>query len=256
MYEGTNQKKLLTIDNLEHMEGLKEQLEVNENIYSIISPLMFVNQISKKQEESYQEGLSKIVGGLDEMGSKLNGIGDKATPNAELSISLQNMGNQLKSISDSLDNMQEYSDHVSPGLPKTQKTLEHMICDEKEQLRDIFSQLFLDDKHMMMSITFKAKAGDADKSEVVEIIKTYLEQHSLVAKETFVSGKPVLDGAIRSSMQDSMTKMMMLAIGVMIIVLTIVFKARWRLLLLGVILLVVVGTVGFMGWVNIPITMI
>jgi predicted RND superfamily exporter protein len=46
MYENDNLKDLLTLNNLKHMEGLEQLLEANENIYSIISPVMLMNQMS------------------------------------------------------------------------------------------------------------------------------------------------------------------------------------------------------------------
>lgn len=348
MYESDDQKSLLAIDNLEHMEGLEQQLELNENIYSIISPVMLINQMAEKQAGKYQEGLSEIITGLDEMSGKLNEIGDnlliktdsssqsqqhgtenlygekirqfgiainkttsdmttdqpqlqqqinqlkdysqefiqlseqvkqnesktsaRQTTNRmtkdkseqvqqqvelkELSLGLKEMGNQMESISLNMNNMQNYSDTLSPGLPKTQKTLDYMIYDDEGQLLDMFNELVMDDRYMMMSIKFKGEVSDVDKSEVVESINSYLDHHSLTTTQTFVSGKPVLDGEIESSMKDSMKKMMMLALIVMIIVLMISFKTRWRILPLVIVLIAIAGTIGIMGWVSIPITMV
>lgn len=396
LYKSDSLKHLLTVDNLETMEGLEKQLEANKNIFSIISPVTLVDQMSAKKAQKYKDGLSKVIDGLDEMGGKLNEIGDNlinnsdsgnasgispdklaelnqglakmvegqkklqegtqglaygfqqygehikqigtalnqtaskmqasgpegkqqimalkqlsqklmklseqmdqtgtkaaALPHAaqqtakglenmqtglakqrnqldamqenqkqkldqlkELGPGLKKMGNQLQTIGDNLATMEKYSDSMQPALPQTQKTLDHMIYDDNGKLRDVFDKLIKDDKYMMMSITFNGETTDAKKSEIVKSINTYLENHQPKTATTIVSGKPVLDGAIRSSMQDSMKKMMLLAIAIMIVVLLIVFKARWRLLPLGVILLAVIGTVGLMGWVSIPITMV
>lgn len=347
MYESEDQKSLLTIDNLKHMEGVEKQLGINENIYSIISPVMLLNQMAEKQSVKYQEGLSEVINGLDEMSGKLNDIGDnliiktesgnesqqkgteasyeeqikqfgiaidrtassmptdnpqvkeqiiqlkgysqkliqlseqlkqiESKPLAqttddmtsgqgkqiqqqvelkELGSGLKEMGSQLDSISENMNNMQKYSDTLSPGLPETQKNLDYMIYDDEGQLKDMFNELVMDDRYMMMSIKFKGEVSDVDKSEVVESINSYLNQHSLTTTETFVSGKPVLDGEIESSMKDSMKKMMMLALIAMIIVLIITFKTRWRILPLGIVLIAIIGTIGIMGWVSIPITMV
>ncbi|WP_017379092.1 MMPL family transporter [Paenisporosarcina sp. TG-14] len=348
MYESEDQKSLLTIDNLKHMEGVEKQLGINENIYSIISPVMLLNQMAEKQSVKYQEGLSEVINGLDEMSGKLNNIGDnliiktesgnesqqkgteasyeeqikqfgiaidrtassmptdnpqvkeqiiqlkgysqkliqlseqlkqiESKPPAlqttddmtsgqgkqiqqqvelkELGSGLKEMGSRLESISENMNNMQKYSDTLSPGLPETQKTLDYMIYDDEGQLKDMFNELVMDDRYMMMSIKFKGEVSDVDKSEVVESINSYLNQHSLTTTETFVSGKPVLDGEIESSMKDSMKKMMMLALIAMIIVLMITFKTRWRILPLGIVLIAIIGTIGIMGWVSIPITMV
>ncbi|WP_019414521.1 MMPL family transporter [Paenisporosarcina sp. TG20] len=288
VYEGDDQKTLLSLDNFKHMEGLEQLLQDNPNVYSMVSPVMLVNQMTAKQGEKYQEGLSEVIDGVNDTGGKLNEMGEQAankskilfegsvqtqngstgmesalesqqkqqTESKELGVKLSQIGTQLKSVSTNLASMQEFSDAFTSGLPETQKTLDQLIYDEYDQMRDAFSQLILDDQYMMMSIKFKGEVSDQEKSEIVASIHSYLDNHPLESTETMLSGKPVLDGAIRSSMQESMKKMMMLAVVAMVIVLLITFKARWRLLPLGIILLAVIGTVGFMGWFNIPITMV
>lgn len=143
----------------------------------------------------------------------------------------------------------------APSIPTEQETLDRMIY-EDGQLREIFDDVVIDDTYMMMIIKFAAVADDTEKSEIVSLINDYLNDYSLDSIETIVSGKPVLDNAIRTSMRDSMKKMMMLSIVFMIIVLSLVFKVQWRILPLFIILVAVIGTVGLMGWISIPITMV
>lgn len=143
----------------------------------------------------------------------------------------------------------------APSIPTEQETLDRMIY-EDGQLREIFDDVVIDDTYMMMIIKFAALADDTEKSEIVSLINDYLNDYSLDSIETIVSGKPVLDNAIRTSMRDSMKKMMMLSIVFMIIVLSLVFKVQWRILPLFIILVAVIGTVGLMGWISIPITMV
>lgn len=143
----------------------------------------------------------------------------------------------------------------APSIPTEQETLDRMIY-EDGQLREIFDDVVIDDIYMMMIIKFAAVADDTEKSEIVSLINDYLNDYSLDSIETIVSGKPVLDNAIRTSMRDSMKKMMMLSIVFMIIVLSLVFKVQWRILPLFIILVAVIGTVGLMGWISIPITMV
>lgn len=143
----------------------------------------------------------------------------------------------------------------APSIPTEQETLDRMIY-EDGQLREIFDDVVINDTYMMMIIKFAAVADDTEKSEIVSLINDYLNDYSLDSIETIVSGKPVLNIAIRTSMRDSMKKMMMLSIVFMIIVLSLVFKVQWRILPLFIILVAVIGTVGLMGWISIPITMV
>src|SRR5690625_5536350 len=108
----------------------------------------------------------------------------------------------------------------------------------------MFEEVFVDEHHMLRVIKFNGHTEDEEKSELVDIIHTYLDDEPMDSTEIIVSGKPVLDHGIRSSMQDSIQKMMGLALLLMVIVLFFVFKVRWFLLPLLIVITAVIGTVG------------
>lgn len=147
------------------------------------------------------------------------------------------------------------SDIVSPGLPKKQTTLDQMIY-ENGKLRSMFKEVVIGERHMIMMIKFNGRTSDVEKSDVVATINTYLDTQSMDSIETIVTGKPVLDSSIRSSMQKSIQQMMGLALLIMVVILLLFFKSRWRLLPLLTVLIAVIGTIGLMGWIQIPITMV
>ena len=135
-------------------------------------------------------------------------------------------------------------------------TLDNMIYDDDGNLRTMFEEVIVDESHMLMMIKLNGGTEDTEKSEVIETINSYLDTEPIDSVDTLVSGKPVLDNAIKSSMKESIQKMMGLALLIMVFVLFIVFKVRWRLLPLLTVFIAVIGTVGLMGWLQIPITMV
>ncbi|MBT2572065.1 MMPL family transporter [Planococcus sp. ISL-110] len=145
---------------------------------------------------------------------------------------------------------------MEPGLPDNQETLDNMIYGENNELRPMFKELVIDDRYMIMMIKLNGETDDSGKTKVIDTINNYLVAEEIDTAETMVSGKPVLDNATRTSMQESIQAMMGLALVIMIIVLSILFKVRWRILPLVIVLLAVIGTVGLMGWLQIPITMV
>lgn len=187
-----------------------------------------------------------------EMQSKMD---KQATDLGKLAEGLTEMGNNLLSISENMATIQSYSDIMAPGIPTKQKTLDNIIY-EDGKLRSMFKEVIVDDKHMIMMIRFEGNTTDDEKSKVVSTINDYLNKKKMDNVETIVSGKPVLDNSIRSSMQESIQKMMGLALLIMVVVLFIVFKVSWRLMPLLTVIIAVIGTVGLMGWLNIPITMV
>jgi len=326
-------EELLTPSHLEHMKGIEINLQANDSIYTIISPVTLVEEIATNQSDQFQDGIADIIDGLDDMGNKLMNMSKEFGGNTQVadtagiseqltdvagslsSISaniedssmkiqlveasrklsglsmnmlegagppstipgqtidksnkakeqldkptsqskgLAEMGEQLKSISVNMESIKDYSDIMTPGLPKKQATLDNMIY-EDGKLRTMFEEVVIDNNHMIMMIKFNGSTSDAEKSDVVNTINTYLDTESIDSAETIVSGKPVLDNGIRSSMQESIKQMMGIALLIMIVILFFVFKSRWRLLPLITVLIAVVGTIGLMGWLQIPITMV
>jgi len=199
-------------------------------------------QEQKKQlekQEEVQASQKKQIDKLDKLGEGLSTMGEK-----------------LQTISENMGTIYGYSDIMTSGLPKKQATLDNMIYDDDGNLHMMFEEVIVDESHMLMMIKLKGGTEDTEKSEVIETINSYLDTEPTDSVDTLVSGKPVLDNAIKSSMKESIQKMMGLALLIMIFVLFIVFKVRWRLLPLLTVLIAVIGTVGLMGWLQIPITMV
>lgn len=271
--------ELLTPNHLAHMKGIENELTRNPSIYSIISPVTLVEEMTSKQADLLQDSVPEIVDGLGEMSSQLIEISKDLVKNPESEIpdnnsvinqkeiaqenklnslgdGLYEIGGNLQSTSKNLETMDEYSDIMSSSIPKKQETLDNIIYDEEDNLRSMFEEVVVDDNHMMMMVKFNGNTSDEEKSNVVDMINMYLDNETIDSVDTIVSGKPVLDNSIRTSMQESIQKMMGLALVIMIIVLFFVFKVRFRLLPLITVLIAVVGTIGLMGWLEIPITMV
>src|SRR5699024_8104774 len=110
----------------------------------------------------------------------------------------------------------DYSDIMTPGLPENQDTLDNMIYDDDYELRSMFEEVIIDDQYMTMMIKLNGDTEDAEKTEVIDTINNYLDKEEIESAETMVSGKPVLDHATRSSMQESIQTMMGLALIFMV----------------------------------------
>src|SRR5699024_9149054 len=174
----------------------------------------------------------------------------------ELREGLGEMGENLITMSEQLATLDDYADIMTPGLPEKQATLEQMIFDDDGKLRPMFEEFIIDDQYMIMMITFSGQTDDADKSAVVNEVQSYIDAHPIEGLDMMASGKPVLHDSIRTSMKRIMQKMMALFIAMMLVVLRIPFKVKWRIMPLVQFIVAFVGTVGLMGWLQSPITMV
>lgn len=199
----------------------------------------------------------------------------------EMSDGFTTMSEMIEELSEGLTTFADKAGMMIPNFPHNQKELDEILY-EDEKLRDIFADTIIDDEHVMFMIKLEGNLEDTRKDQVVEEVAKAMEAEDIGKRreyeakastnilkvfamenededdriEYIVSGKPVLDNALREEMQINMQYMVVSAAIIMLIVLTVVFKVRWRILSLGVILVAVIATLGLMGHISVPMTMV
>lgn len=143
---------------------------------------------------------------------------------------------------------------LEPGIPTSQATLD-MIVYEDGVIRGVFDSFIVKDSNMMFLVVLKGEVSDETIGDIIDSINETLVAQG-IEDSTLVSGKPVLDQSIKSEMMGSMQVMMALSAVIMVVVLLIVFKVKWSLLPLAIILFAVIATIGIMGWLGIGLTMV
>jgi hydrophobe/amphiphile efflux-3 (HAE3) family protein len=165
------------------------------------------------------------------------------------------MGNNLTDISLALATFTDKSSMMEPGLPKVQDELDLMLY-EDGNLRSIFTNVVLDESNAMMIVKLEGGIPDSQKETIIDSLKAALAAEEFDTLSYVVSGKPVLDASLKAEMKVNMMTMVAFALFIMLIVLALVFKVRWRMLSLAVVAVSVVATLGFMGWISVPVTMV
>ncbi len=197
-------------------------------------------------------GLENIILGLAGM------IEDQTLMAAQITMladNLSSIAGNLHMMSANLGMIHDNFNVLVPSIPTEQATLDMMIYDETGEVRSMFESFIIDEEHMMLLVVLDGEVPDETKGAIIDTIKESLEEQGLT-EVTLVSGKPVLDMSIKDAMMDSMQVMMGLSAIIMIGVLLIVFRVKWSLLPLGIILIAVVATIGIMGWLNIGLTLV
>lgn len=205
-----------------------------------------------------KQGLSTMQQGLMEKVSTLSGTSDIGSMQSDLSNLAEGitmMGEKLVAVSEGLETILSFHDIMHPGLPNNDATLANLLYDEGN-LRPIFDELLIDPHHSLIMIKLQGNIDDASKEAITAELRHQLDTKAFTNVNTIISGKPVMDSAVRSSMQSSMKKMIVIAIGIMLVVLIVVFPVRWRVLPIPIILFAVIATLGLMGYVQVPMTMV
>jgi predicted RND superfamily exporter protein len=256
---------LLTVENLVPLDRLETALLENDNVYSVIGPATTIRHMTEKQAGAIRENVGEIRHGLLEMSKKLaaqsgqlqamqNGLADFSDL-GNLGEGLTTFSAKLESISEGLGTMYANSNIMAPQIPTSQDTLD-MLLYENGEFRPIFAQMVVDEQNAVMMVRLTGNASAGQIEEVVNLITDFVERYPLQNTATTVTGKPVLDIALRTEMRSNMQKMVFSALILMVVIVSVVFKVRWRLFTLVVNFGAVVATMGLMGHLGIPMTMV
>ncbi len=204
-------------------------------------------------------GLEKMKNNLQSQTNEMKGGFDGAlTPDQlkEMSDGFLEMGEKLADISEGLETFYDKSGMMEATIPSEQAQLDEILYDEEGNLRSLFSDVVVNEQQALMIVKLNGNLADTEKDAVYQKLNHSLEKQNFETVSYMVSGKPVLDSALRSDMKDNMKSMIGLAVALMLVILMVIFKVRWRVLPLVTVFIAVVGTLGLMGSVGIPMTMV
>lgn len=155
---------------------------------------------------------------------------------------------------------------VSAMIVKDLPSVEHMstsllrdiLLDNHGNVRSQFKQLLPQNgKNILVIINTTDKTSDMS----VDVQLRHALQQAVQAThfgpkyKVNLAGQPMIMGQIKSTIMQTIIKMIAIAVILMVIVLAILFVVRRRLLSLLFVLIGLIWTFGIMGWVGLPITL-
>lgn len=202
--------------------------------------------------------LTTISGNLStEVNSMKAGLDEGLSPDQlkEMADNFILMGDKLQSISEGLETLVVKSSMMVASVPRLQSECDFILYEEG-QLRSLFEDVVISDTQALMVVKLQGNLGDPEKERLTLWIQDTLDKVELDDLNITISGKTVLDASLRAEMKTSMLMMVGLAVLIMFAVLLLVFNVQWRMLSLAVIFISVLATLGFMGWIQVPVTMV
>ncbi|MDD3110103.1 MAG: hydrophobe/amphiphile efflux-3 (HAE3) family transporter [Eubacteriales bacterium] len=247
LFTEETQGSLFTLENIRKMWNVEQRFQYEEDIFSIMSTASIVHQMTQMQSVEIKKQVLKLSEGLEELQTKMAGLAFGALASA---------GEKVSEISRGLATFHSKSDMMVADIPGTQAELDNILYDENQKLRPLFANVVVDEKNSLMAIKLAGNLGSESKDEIADALAAALEKEGFSGVSYVMSGKPVLDSSLRGEMKINMVKMVALAVVLMLAVLGLVFKVRWRMLSLGIIMVSVIATIGLMGILSTPITMV
>ena len=238
------------------LNGMAENLVVSsQGIRTIGEKTKNIQDGTKQTADALEKISEKLTSETTSMKEGLT-AGISPTEIKEMAAGFITMGNKLKEISKGFETFHVKSSMMVANIPGDQGELDQILYDENHEVRPLFNDVILDEHNSLMVIKLKGNLDDKEKARLGEELTTTLDKEEFRDLSYIVSGKPILDSSLQTEMKSNMAMMVLMAVMIMFIILAIVFKVRWRMLSLGIILVSVIATLGFMGILSVPITMV
>jgi hydrophobe/amphiphile efflux-3 (HAE3) family protein len=134
--------------------------------------------------------------------------------------------------------------------------VEFVLFGADGSLRPELSGIFPDERHALMVVRLQGNLSIDEGSEVAAGLVERAPDYRFDGVAPLVSGPPLLIKEINDEMRQAIVVMAVFAVAIMVAVLFLIFRARWRLLSLPAVLIGCVAAFGLMGFVGIPLTMV
>ncbi len=258
LFSGADIRRLFAPPNVDELAALEDELNSSGLYHSVFGPLTILRfardqipvateltpgALARRQEAAAQAAREEAAGagasGAEQEQAALAAREQVAEAFAEQAAT---EGARLAAAGErSLDNP---------------KFIEFLIFDEDGAVRPEFEGIFPDPQHALMVVRLNGNMTIDEQGDAAAAAVELVQAHDFDGFEVLPSGPTILLKEINDTMRDSMATMAVLAIAIMIVVLFLVFRARWRLLSLAVVLVGSVWAFGLMGFLGIPLTMV
>ena len=131
-----------------------------------------------------------------------------------------------------------------------------MLYGADGKVRPELAAAFPDNRHALMIVRMKGNLSFDDSSRVANNVVVQVNKEHFDGVTALVTGPPLLVKEINDKMKSSLVLMAAFAVVIMVAVLSVVFRARWRLLSLPAVLIGCVSAFGLMGFAGIPLTIV
>ncbi len=146
-------------------------------------------------------------------------------------------------------------------LPQDEQTVLGIVLDPQTgQPRPQFRGVLPDDKHAFIAITLEGGLTQEQQKSIVDETEKIVDSAGFIQVSPIVTGTPVLAAKILSLLSTNLLYMFIVAIVLMLLILALVFRVRgffaWRWLPLGIVIIGIIYTLGAMGVLSVPITIV
>ncbi|MGX1195902.1 efflux RND transporter permease subunit [Metabacillus sp. SLBN-84] len=246
---------LLNDSTIKKISGLQQELKGIEEIQTTFS---YVNLLENSVEEATTMKVTAEENLKDAVSKAMKEAAEKgASPLEQQETAKRVQAQYFSAMKEKYGTQfEELQKMGEPGLDNP-AFVQGVIYNQDGKLRDELTKLMPQNgEHAMIIMKIKGGIPYSEFPALVKKVENNVSDASLEGIESKVSGTPKIYGAIYNSMVSDMSLMLGLSVVLMAIILFVIFPVKWRLLSLPVVLISLVWTVGIMGYLGVPMSMV
>jgi len=241
MEGGRDVVDLFTPDNIQHMEQVQDELHETQGVESVVTPLTAL-QFTQNLAVSDTGDPTQSVAGQ----ALLNAREREPDPAAK----------EVRAA-DAVTTLTRLS-----AVPEDQRTFENpewirfLLFDNRGDIRKSLLPFFPDEAHAQMVTRLVGNASLEDEGAASERVQDVTLAEPFEQADVTSTGAPVLLKDLNNYLRGGMFTLGAIAIGIMVVILWLLFKVRWRLLPLAVILVGLIWAFGLAGYLGISLSVV
>jgi predicted RND superfamily exporter protein len=241
MEGGRDVVDLFTPDNIQHLEQIDEQLHDTEGVETVVTPLTAL-QFTQNLAVSDTGDPTQSVAGQ----ALLNAREREPDPAAK----------EVRTA-DAVTTLTRLNE-----VPEDQRTFANpewvrfLLFDNRGEIRKSLRPFFPDESHAQMVTRLVGNASLEDEGTASELVQDITLAEPFERADVTSTGAPVLLKDLNDYLRGGMLTLGAIAVGIMVVILWLLFRVRWRLLPLAVILVGLVWAFGLAGYLGIPLSVV
>lgn len=256
--DGPGIVRLFTAENREKMARLGDELRQTGDYHSVLTPLLLIQFAQERLEERMISEPQKLAAKQEQAAAeaRVEAAARGASPEeqeAAAQAARQELADEFqKEFGADAERFLSVGDHTLDNP----KFVEFILFDADGNIRPDLAGAFPDGHHALMVVRLGGNLSIDETSRAAQHVKDVAATYQFDGVDTLVSGPPLLVKAINDGMKRALVVMAIFAVAIMLAVLFVIFRARWRLLSLPAVLVGCVAAFGLMGFLGIPLTMV
>lgn len=247
MEEGKTVADLFTPANVELLTAVEAQVAETTGVLSVVTPvtaLQFTQAIvTTTPGGQVTPDPTQSVAGIALLGAREREAPGSAEAQVRLDDALQTATrlNEIPEGERQLDN---------PAW------VQFLLFDNRGEIRKALRPFFPDERHAQLVTRLEGNADIETEGAAAEAIQDVLEGQSFENAAVVTTGAPVLLKGINDYLKGGFLTLGAIALALMVVILLVAFRVRWRLLSIGVIIVGVIWAFGLAGYLGIPLSVV